>query len=1259
MCTACKSAGETACIYDKPASIAYVRYLEKQIKELSRTMEDSGLGEVASSIIGERIPDVSLGSGGSGEGGSNVLMSKSDPPTSADPNLSPFSGSEGNISPTGSRQSPSGSGKSFGIKIEDDSLNASETILSNPTFFGKTKQYCYQYLEIFNKKTSELEETALRSILQIHFGYIPLTTAKKCLETYWAWVHPIHLTLHRATFVRDMAAYSPLNPYKQHSSFSLALLSGIFSETLPLLYGKENELAKITGQHAQSLFMQDILFPATLATVTTALHRAISSIKNNNLSQLWIFSGISYRLAEDIDLYIRPEEVDSSISIECVEARSRLAWALFHWDKNISLYLGRLPSIPHAPFPLDEYIIDYTNDNEIWTPVIEPKGNKLLSAELVRLATSNNYASTIFNSNLFDSSSTGETIGNTSAVFGSNRSSNQSNISLTLKRSVSGSFKSDKGKFHSQGRGPTMTKIAPSAEHQPAGRFSESMKFKFKTLAIVNDVLICIFGVKTMPLFSGSSDLFHPPLENISNVQQQRLRELHSLLFHLWDQAPSNIKINEKYHLSVGIVTNPTNIANCLQYHACYILIYNYLLYGETISGFEDEEQEKISDHPNVVGSQIQIDINNGLCAVEKIIQALAIYIDCFGEFHTNHWHEYAPYISAQYLLALLLKKKQLDSKSKSRTISYLQSLLKLFQRPIFQIPKSNELISRIKNVTTESFPFQEQQVRPVQATQQSQPVQVQQVEQHQQAQQVGQIQPIQQTQPVQPVQHMVQIPQTHTIQQVQPIQQVHAGQAFHQSNTLVQPHPFPFQQGETQHYHYSPSHVQINPQVQSDINLNPFVFQPSHPQFTQQHQVSQLSQLSSQFPHNSPHIPPQSQHQTPQIHSNQHPLPVLPTTIYQNQMIGSTASFPRPTSHHSHHLSASAINLLTLEPQHEASPSAGPSNTYKIPGYDSTSQIPPDRNEQYRFKAPMAAAAQSSLSQAQFSTSSDEIHNQHQEDRSQKTQEHNVGSHSSGTLDQPLGIPPSNESMLGTQNFARTYNLSSPNSPSNTRQIIYQADQNVSVRHQSHSQHQDPQSLQLPSSHSQPTNPEQGKVPEQDSRVPNQFQSHQLSAGHGVGNPIIAAHPSYPYNEINIQHIGEGQEFLGQFGSSTGDGNNQSISSEKKPKDDQIRIMGATAEHGLISSKARNEDLEKSGTNIEIPTEGNIGPAAAGTSTGKSTSSTNLTTIDSRIQGQVRSSSQGNVVWPSQGITSELKESGRGNESRHTSSSVASDTES
>lgn len=359
------------------------------------------------------------------------------------------------------------------------------------------------------------EDIAIHSALQSIFGYISFQTAKKCLDIYWSWVNPTNYIIYRPAFFRDMASYSSTNAFSPDCCYSPALLSTIFTITIPLLYGKDDELGKIVEQHSETLITHEMFAQAHLASVATFIHRSIKAMQENHASNIWIFSGIAYRFAEDLDLFSMPQDLDQILTIQDVEARSRLAWALFYWDKVFSIYLGRLPSITQEPFSVSDFILDDSQDLDAWHPVIEFKSDNTLLNEIHKI---------------FD----------------------RANQHSLYKLSFAGL---SNGK---QAVSPSSTNLF----------LTSSMRLNCKLLGLLNSIISDLYGTRTATFTAGKFTFGSASQKNFKGAKSHLVE-----LKRLWEQVPNDLKMSHTTGSAMDGKHNPAVIVNNLIYHTCALAI--------------------------------------------------------------------------------------------------------------------------------------------------------------------------------------------------------------------------------------------------------------------------------------------------------------------------------------------------------------------------------------------------------------------------------------------------------------------------------------------------------------------------------------------------------------------------------------------------------------------------------------------------------------------------------------------------------------
>lgn len=107
----------------------------------------------------------------------------------------------------------------------------------------------------------------------------------------------------------------------------------------------------VFGKHARNLVFEEInKGNSTVPTIQTLLILSAQECGFGNTVQAWSYSGLAFRLIDHLGICVDGERYIDSVPLsdEDVEIRHRLFWSCYFWDKVISLYLGRSPSIQHS-----------------------------------------------------------------------------------------------------------------------------------------------------------------------------------------------------------------------------------------------------------------------------------------------------------------------------------------------------------------------------------------------------------------------------------------------------------------------------------------------------------------------------------------------------------------------------------------------------------------------------------------------------------------------------------------------------------------------------------------------------------------------------------------------------------------------------------------------------------------------------------------------------------------------------------------------
>ena len=105
------------------------------------------------------------------------------------------------------------------------------------------------------------------------------------------------------------------------------------------------------SRQARTLLFEDLtLGHCTVPIVQTLLLLSAQECSTGNRTQAWLYSGMAFRLIEDMGICVDGQKYASTVKLsdEDIEIRNRLFWSCYFWDKLISLYLGRSPTLQHS-----------------------------------------------------------------------------------------------------------------------------------------------------------------------------------------------------------------------------------------------------------------------------------------------------------------------------------------------------------------------------------------------------------------------------------------------------------------------------------------------------------------------------------------------------------------------------------------------------------------------------------------------------------------------------------------------------------------------------------------------------------------------------------------------------------------------------------------------------------------------------------------------------------------------------------------------
>jgi hypothetical protein len=117
------------------------------------------------------------------------------------------------------------------------------------------------------------------------------------------------------------------------------------------------------SRHARTLLFDEInTGNCKIPTVQVLLLLSAQECSKGHRTQAWIYCGMAFRLIEDMGITIDGQRYAGSVHLsdEDKEVRRRLFWSCYFWDKIISLYLGRSPTLQHSPVSPPQIISMYS-----------------------------------------------------------------------------------------------------------------------------------------------------------------------------------------------------------------------------------------------------------------------------------------------------------------------------------------------------------------------------------------------------------------------------------------------------------------------------------------------------------------------------------------------------------------------------------------------------------------------------------------------------------------------------------------------------------------------------------------------------------------------------------------------------------------------------------------------------------------------------------------------------------------------------------
>ncbi|KAJ4156899.1 Nitrogen assimilation transcription factor nit-4 [Fusarium falciforme] len=197
------------------------------------------------------------------------------------------------------------------------------------------------------------------------------------INMYFNWHYPYFTTLSKTTFFRDFmrgkAGLGRGTAYCSSLLVNAMLALGCHFTSVAGAYGTPGD-NRTKGDHffaeAKRLIVENDEYEKPRLVTVQAL--ALMSVREAGCAREakgWVYSGMSFRMAEDIGLNLDVGQLDKErMSDYEIDARRITFWGCYLFDKCWSNYLGRLPQIPKSSFNVSKFDVFPDEDAESWSP---------------------------------------------------------------------------------------------------------------------------------------------------------------------------------------------------------------------------------------------------------------------------------------------------------------------------------------------------------------------------------------------------------------------------------------------------------------------------------------------------------------------------------------------------------------------------------------------------------------------------------------------------------------------------------------------------------------------------------------------------------------------------------------------------------------------------------------------------------------------------------------------------------------------------
>ncbi|GAA6034446.1 hypothetical protein JCM8097_002729 [Rhodosporidiobolus ruineniae] len=204
------------------------------------------------------------------------------------------------------------------------------------------------------------------------------------LSLHWTWVQPFFGYVYRGPFMRDMSTPAPSSSY-----FSVFLLFAICAHvgrsglndfdsvkltSPPSTASNPHESFNPFLGQARLLLWQEVEKGVSVSTIQGLLLLSAKECFDGRVGQSWTYTGMAIRMVQDLGIHLDRRRADAGDDLfsEELEVRRRVFWAVYLWERWISLYFGRTPMLRLTKDSPQRLFLDMSDETELWTPIGTP-----------------------------------------------------------------------------------------------------------------------------------------------------------------------------------------------------------------------------------------------------------------------------------------------------------------------------------------------------------------------------------------------------------------------------------------------------------------------------------------------------------------------------------------------------------------------------------------------------------------------------------------------------------------------------------------------------------------------------------------------------------------------------------------------------------------------------------------------------------------------------------------------------------------------